>query len=211
MIDSRISDEDEDAIERFFREAIEPLMRRSAWSDAVVRLRHELDQEDGIGRRLLLMSHLNRFLLLDGRDNDALAVIREMTVLAPDDPLNWSRLAAWHFYCHGFYDAASEDLEPALKAIDTGIAKAHPSGDLLRYCLNERCRIAVAMKRYDLLEETMRQILAIAPRRGIPDIRIEDDFLRLVPEGAIDARLLADYQRAYAAREARRAGPSPPA
>jgi hypothetical protein len=57
----------------------------------------------------------------------------------------------------------------------------------------------------------MREIPAIPPRRGGSDIRIEDDFLRLVPEGAIDARLLADYEAAYAAQEARWAGPAPSA
>jgi hypothetical protein len=209
MIDDRISDEDQEAVERFFTEAIMPLMRRNAWGEAVACLQGELERESGIGRRLLLMSHLSHALIVDRRDNDALAVIHKMIELAPEDPLNWSRLAAWHFYPHGFYDAGLEHLEPALRAIDTAVSKARPSGYLLRYCLNDRCRIAVAMKRYDLLEETMREILAIPPRRGVPDIRIEDDFLQRVPEGAVDMRLLADYRTAYADQESRRAS-SPP-
>lgn len=209
MIDSRISDEDQEAVDHFVQEAIKPLMWRKAWSDAIARLRQELEQEARVGRRLVLMSHLNHCLIGAGRDDDALAVIQEMIGLAPDDPLNWTRLAGWHFYCHGFYNARPADLEQALRSIDIGIAKARASGYLLRYCLNERCRIAVAMKRFDLLEETMRDILAIPPRPGVPDIRIEEDFLRFVPEGNIETQLLADYQAAYAAQEARRRRSSP--
>jgi hypothetical protein len=58
----------------------------------------------------------------------------------------------------------------------------------------------VGLKRWDLLAETLRAILAIESRRGVPDIRLEDDFLQRVPEDAINSDLLAEYRSAVAAQ-----------
>jgi tetratricopeptide (TPR) repeat protein len=202
-------DEDRPAVNLLWIEHVKPLMDSRSYSEAADMVRSFLRSEGVPSRRLLLLQHLIDCLSGAGAWDEGLPVLREMIDLGPDDPLNWSRLSGWYFYTQGSYAADEETLRFALEAIDRAIAKARVRGEWLRQCLNDRCRIAVAMKRYDLLEETMREILAIPPRRGVPDIRIEDDFLQRVPEGAVDARLLADYRKAYADQESRRAS-SPP-
>jgi hypothetical protein len=139
-------------------------------------------------------------LVVARRESECLDAIHERISLAPDDPLPWSSLSGWHFYGHGFYDADQPTLHAALEAIDKAVAKARVKGAWLRQCLNDRARIVVGLKRWDLLAETLRAILAIESRRGVPDIRLEDDFLQRVPEDAINSDLLAEYRSAVAAQ-----------
>jgi hypothetical protein len=120
--------------------------------------------------------------------------------------LSWCALAEVH------HDAAlgADALQRALQAIETAIAKARLTGAFLRYCLNDRARIAVSMSRWDLVEETLREILSSTPRPAeVTDIRLEDDFLARVPEGAIDSEVLSRYRGALSAQEKRRARERP--
>jgi hypothetical protein len=188
------SDEDFEVVKRTLANVIQPLLRQRAWNEAVSRLQCVVRDESQIGRRLLYMADLTHCLLLADRDDEALGVINEMIALDPDDPLNWSRLATWYFNQRGGYGADPNDLAPALQAAETAIAKARPSGYLLRYCLSQCCRIALAMKRYDLLEQSMQEILASPRRSEVPDIRLEGDFLARVPAEAIPAQLLVEYR-----------------
>lgn len=188
-----------------YNRTIWPLVKERRLAEAIGRLREWAETDNRVGARSFLLFELSSLLMVSGRDDEALAVIHERIDFAPDDPMNWCGLAGWHFYGHGAYDASVETLRAALEAIETAVAKARVHGVWLRHCLNDRCRIVVAMKRYDLLEESLREILAMPVRPGVPDTAIEADFLRQVPEGAIYRDLLARYRAALAAQEARRA------
>lgn len=146
-----------------------------------------------------------------GKHEDAVAVLHQSIELRPEDPLNWCRLSLIHSTRERHPRPDSESLKAALAAIDQGVEAARRVGALVRYCLNSRCRIVVSMRRYDLLEETLREILTLPVGPGIPDIGLEDDFLRRVPEGAVDSGLLATYRAALAEQEARRASRPPAA
>jgi len=203
--EDELSDEEWDALLAEYKRTIWPLVEVRRLAEAIDRLREWVETDNRIGARSFLLHEISSFLMVSGRDDEALAVIHERIDFAPDDPMNWCGLAGWHFYGHGFYDANEETLKAALAAIETAVAKARVHGEWHCHCLNDRCRIAVAMKRYDLLEETLREILAMPARPDVPDTQLEDDFLRRVPEGAIDRDLLARYRAALAAQEARRA------
>jgi len=188
-----------------YERTIWPLAKERRLAEAIDRLREWVETDSRVGARSFLLFELSSLLMVSGRDDEALAVIHEHIDLEPDNPISQRGLAAWHFYGHGAYDASEETLTAALEAIETAVAKARVHGEWLRHCLNDRCRIVVAMKRYDLLEESLCEILAMPVRPGVPDTAIEDDFLRQVPEGAINGDLLARYRAALAAQEARRA------
>ncbi|WP_162913091.1 hypothetical protein [Rhodospirillaceae bacterium SYSU D60014] len=144
--------------------------------------------------RARLLQDLEVLLLMDGREDEALAVIHEHIDLEPDNPLSWCGLASWHHSLGKSPNAPA--LTSALEAIDTAVEKARRRRRWLRYCLNARCRIAVTMQRYDLLAESLRAILEIPLRANLPDIWLEDDFLRRLPDGAVEPDLLGAYRAA---------------
>lgn len=185
---------------------VTPLVRQNALREAIDLLRSWIHDERAADARLIVLAEVANLLQVAGRDEEALAAIDDLIALAPDEPIGWSRLAAWHFYCHGAYSANEQTLGAALSAINVAVARAREQGSHLRYCLNERARIAVAMKNWDIVEQTLNEILAIPAGRGVPDIALEDDFLQRVPERTIDCDLLRRYRSACAAQEARRAG-----
>lgn len=205
MTEDEMSEEEWDVFIAEHKRTIRPLLDARLFAEAIRRLREWADTERRIDVRSFLLQDLSALLMVSGREDEALAVIHERVELEPDNPISRCSLAGWHFYGHGFYDANKETLRAALEAIDTAVAKARVHGEWLRHCLNDRCRIVVAMKRYDLLEESLREILAMPVRPGVPDTQLEDDFLRQVSEGAIDGDLLARYRAAIAEQEARRA------
>lgn len=181
---------------------LRPFLRTGQYAEAIFRVQAWLRQE---GRPRVRSSHLRLLQTLFGAAGEpgkAVEAAEQAVQERPEDPLTWCALAMAHRDPALGVDA----LQHALHAIETAIGKARATGAYLRYCLNDRARIAVAMSRWDLLEQTLRETLEIPPRRGVVDIRLEDDFLRTIPEGVVDHELLRRYREACAAREARRTG-----
>lgn len=114
---------------------------------------------------------------------------------APDDPIAQNRLATWFFYSP-LSDPEPEDLELALEFNAEAVRKARTSNTWRRNVLHDRCRIAVAAGRHDLVAEAMAEILEVWNERTcIPDIPMfEWDWLDKVPAGAIDPDLLGRYE-----------------
>jgi hypothetical protein len=212
MIYPGLTEEDFSKLTERFEREIGPLVQQRALEAAIRKTEEWLEQESRSPAKRFLLSELRGLLWIDGQDEKALEVIRASIALTPDDPLAWSQLAGWHFYGHGLYGANDSTLSAALDAIEMAISLARPSGGYLRYCLNDRARIAVAFRRYGLLEETLREILdTTQEHRVTPEIRLEDDFLQRVPNDAIDEGLRARYCAAVASeREKAKPTNSPP-
>ncbi len=200
--DSGLADEEDQDLIREYEERIGGSLADRLSRDAIGKLREWVASETDKVRRDFLLSELYSLLRVCGPRDEVLATIREIQRSKPDDPWGWIHLSNW--FCDPRYedDAETYSLPEALRAIDAAIEKARVTGVYLRLCLHHRCRIAKSMKRYDLLEDSMRQILSLPPGRGVTDETIMGDFLRGIPEGAVDAAVLADYRDQLARKEA---------
>jgi hypothetical protein len=87
----------------------------------------------------------------------------------------------------------AEQPEMALSVIDQAIEVAFRTGDFRRNALGVKARIALALRRYDMVEEVMRRILPLKTARGHFDCGIERDFLDRLPPGAIDESVRSQY------------------
>ena len=87
----------------------------------------------------------------------------------------------------------AEQPEMALSVIDQAIEVAFRTGDFRRNALGVKAKIALALRRYDMVEEVMRRILPLKTARGHFDCGIERDFLDRLPPGAIDESVRSQY------------------
>lgn len=140
------------------------------------------------------MGDLAMVLELNGQRAEALAVMHERIALAPDEPIGWCALA--NYYFRSVMARSDEaDRKMALETIDQAVAVAdRTDGAWLRHCLNDRARIARAFGRWDMVEDSVRWILAIPERRGVPVTAVEVDFLSDLPAGVIDQDLVRRLQ-----------------
>lgn len=182
------------SLEDWIEAEVAPLARPGLIDGAITHLRARLDKEERHEARLLLLCELARLLQASGREGEACAVLEEQRAVAPDDPRPAYRLAASLFHAGGGYGAAAGTLQAALAAIDAALERSRRAGYLLRHCLNMRARIVVALKRFDLLALTLRELLAPPAPLPVRDVRMADDFLEQVPHGAVDAALLQRYR-----------------
>jgi hypothetical protein len=142
--------------------------------------------------RFLLASEL----ALHGRSADSDAVYATMHEESPDDPLPLISFASQKLYSH-------DKPELALPIIDKAIEAAYRSGNFRRNALGMKARIALALERYDIVEDVLRQILPLKTARGHVDCGVERDFLDRLPAGTIDEdirRQYAELRRQYEER-----------
>jgi tetratricopeptide (TPR) repeat protein len=153
------------------------------------RLRDEADPD----KRYVLRSLLAGALAYAGRIDEAKALYLALHAERPDKPRSLISLAEKLLY-------AAEQPEMALPVIDQAIEVAFRTGDFRRNALGVKARIALALERYDLVEEVMRRILPLKTARAHVDCGIERDFLDRLPPGAIDEevrRQYAELRRGY--------------
>lgn len=201
----------DDADRQDYRQVFDRLavfLRDKRFAEGAEYLRSYIARQRDPMARFEPMGDLAVVLEVNGELSESLAVMRERTELAPDEPIGWCALANWHV-CHGADGTVNKpDGERALQVIDHAIAVAERTGGAwLRHCLNDRARIAKRVGNWSVLEDTIRRILAIPDGRNVPDTAIEVDFLRHIPPGAVDPdlveRLLAKHAAAMARRNAR--------
>ena len=80
-----------------------------------------------------------------------------------------------------------EQPKAAMAVIDRAVEVALRFGMFRREALGVKARIALALNRHDVVEDMLRQIMALAFTRGNADIGAERDFLDRLPPGSIDA------------------------
>lgn len=198
-----------DDVDREFLRSLDclvALLREKRFVEAVEFLRSEIAAQHDPMARLDHMRNLAMVLTLSGQDAEALAVMREQVRLAPDEPIVWCGLA-WHLHIHKGAGSAAGPLNEneVLETIDHAVTVAERTGGTgLRHCLSERARLAEAIERWDVVEDSIRRILAIPDGRGVPDTAVAIDFLRRIPAGAVDQDLVQRLQMKHAAAAERR-------
>jgi tetratricopeptide (TPR) repeat protein len=196
-------DVDQEFLRSFDRLAA--LLREKRFAEAIEFLQAEIAQQHDPMARLDHMDDLAMVLTLSGRTAEALAVMRNRVELAPDEPVGWSALAKQHLRYGSDSTSGEPDTKMALETIDHAVAVAERTGGTgLRHCLSDRARIAKAIERWDVVEDTIRRILAIPDGRGVPDTAVEIDFLRRIPVGAVDSDLIERLRSKHAAALQRR-------
>lgn len=177
-------------------EVLMPMGRRGE-RDALIGTAEDLlaDEKDHAFRQLLIMG-VQAILHVHGWEEESLAWCEREIAEAPDDPTAHNSLAMWYFV-NAQPERDPDDLEKALEHSAVAVAKARASGSWRRYVLHDRCRIAVAAARYDIVAEAMEEILDVWADPCEPDIpAFETDWLDVIPANAVEAGLLKRYRAA---------------
>jgi tetratricopeptide (TPR) repeat protein len=158
--------------------ALLPALRR--------RLSNEADREKLRALRLALAHELR---LVD-RLIEAEKLLRVIHDEFPDDPMPLICLASNKHYAEG-------DPQSALPIIEDAIEIAHRSGTFRRFALGAKARIAHELKRYDLIEDVLRQLLDLTFSKNNFDCAVERDFFDRLPSGVIDEELYRRFNERF--------------
>jgi hypothetical protein len=146
------------------------------------RIRNETDPRKLSALRFNLISeHRAR-----GDHAAAEAVARADIAANPDEPLPLISLANQKLCDEGKPQAA-------LPIIDRAIEVAMRAGLFRRQALATKARIALALDDYRIVEDMMRQIMALTFTPGNQDIGVERDILDRLPPDGIDAEVARAY------------------
>src|SRR5262245_6733335 len=103
-----------------------------------------------------------------------------------DDPMPLISLAGQKLY-------AEQQPEQAMLFIDRAIPVAFRTGVFRRHALATKARIALDLKRYDIVEGILKEILQLTFTRKNLDVGRERDILDRLPPGSIDADVARQY------------------
>ena len=104
----------------------------------------------------------------------------------PDDPMPLISLAGQKLY----YE---EQPEQAMSIINRAIPVAFRTGVFRRHALAVKARIALELKRYDIVEGILRDIMQLMYTRKNSDIGRERDTLDRLTPGSIDPEVARQY------------------
>jgi tetratricopeptide (TPR) repeat protein len=150
---------------------------------------------------------LYRYLSADysavGDHTAAEAIERLLADKHPDDPGPLNSLA---------FNKCSLQHQPeeAMPIINRALEIAHRTGELRRYTLGQKARIALDLKRYDIVEGVLREIMQLKIDPEVRDIGRERDFFDRLPPNSIDpdvARQYNEYCLAVGLQPRRNQGP----
>jgi len=104
----------------------------------------------------------------------------------PDNPLPLNTVAfnKLHF---------RDQPEEAMEVINRALEVAHRTGELRRYTLGNKARIALGLKRYDIVEDVLKEIMQLKIDPDVPDIGRERDFFDRLPPDSIDPDIARQY------------------
>lgn len=179
----------------FHHRVTEPLLqRRGSVPELLADAERLLVEEADPDNRLSMFGDVASVLHCVGEEDLSWEWCQRGASEARDDPVALNRLATWYFY-NPLREPTADDLALALEYNAAAVDKARKAHAWCRLILHDRCRIATAAGRFDIVAEAMREILDVWPNPDELDIPMfEWDWLARVPEGAIDEALRADYQ-----------------
>ena len=118
---------------------------------------------------------------------DAESVIKDWIKAAPGEPYPWLVLAE-HFHYYAI------DLDKALETANKAVALAAHDGSFVRQAHGTRIRIALQQRKYQDVAESLSAIIGSRSSPGAVDVAPETDFLKRIPEGAVDPELVKRYR-----------------
>jgi hypothetical protein len=116
----------------------------------------------------------------------AAAIKRQQADKHPDDPLPLISLANDKLYCE-------DQPENAMELINRALEVAYRTGVNRRYALGSKARIALTLRRYDIVEAVLRDIMQLKIDPELPDIGRERDFFDRLPPFSIDTEVARQY------------------
>jgi len=147
--------------------------------------------------------HVLRLLLAEEHRDRGNYVAAETVYLADAEagPYSWRPLIS----------LASQKLweegrpDQAMPIIDRAVDAAMTAGVFRREALGMKARAAVALRDFAMVENAVKQIMALNFTRGNADIGAERDFFDCLPPGSIDPHVARAYDEYCLARGRRRA------
>jgi tetratricopeptide (TPR) repeat protein len=133
-----------------------------------------------------LYSYLADNYSLTGDHDTAVAIYLQLAERHPDDPLHLGSAAFTKGSLQGQHEAAMALIDRALEA-------AHRTGEFRRFTLGKKVRIALDLKRYDIVESVLKEIMQLKMDPDIPDIGRERDFFDRLPPDSIDPDVARQY------------------
>jgi tetratricopeptide (TPR) repeat protein len=147
------------------------------------------DAEDS-DEKLYILSRLASEYQLLNRLEAAEDAIRKQIDLDPNKPEAWLQLAT-HYYRY------MHDLPKALSIVEVAVERAEREGNFVRQVYAERIRIALEMKNYQLVENSLAKLIEYTPKPGSIDVELESDFLPRIPaiNSGVRTDLIENYRR----------------
>lgn len=135
-----------------------------------------------------LLGELAGEYLRAGLDDEHLLVQRERVADHPDAAIMWLGLA------HSL-SMRKDGAEEAKQAVAKGVEVSRCVGTLVRYALT--CQAEVARKTNDaaLFAQTLRELIADAPKQRADDSGVDDSVLRDLPDGFCPPELQHEYRQ----------------
>ena len=159
-----------------------------AYEEAIGYLRAFLECELSIEERMFIYQEIASVQAGYGHLDEAEFTHEEITRLFPESPLSWIQASDFCLYVR-------DDPNKALLMADRAVAVAKRARCFVIHAYNTRCRAARRGENFEILNQTIKAILAQAHIAGSKDSAYECDFLAGLPDGAVDAALMRRLQR----------------
>jgi tetratricopeptide (TPR) repeat protein len=137
--------------------------------------------------KLYILSRLASEYQLLGKLELAEGAIKKQVDLDRNNPEAWIQLATHYFRC-------THDLKKSLSTIEIAVDKAMQEGNFVRQAHSERIRIALEMKNYQVVENSLAKLIEYIPRPGSIDVKLERDFLLRIPASGVRNELVETYK-----------------
>lgn len=172
-------------VERIYNELQE--LRQSSRTQEVVRwILERLRSVDDLAAKLLLLSELAGEYDLRGDHVTAEQCLRERISLSGNAASSWISLADHYLY-------ATQDIAAANLAAQNALDYAVRQKAFVRQAAGTRIRVALSLRDYLCVEETLRLLLTDDAQFSTPDTAFETDFVRRIPPDTVDAQLIKNY------------------
>lgn len=172
-----------------FDAQLEELRLASPRRDLTEFVRAALDTAQDKEEEEFFLSTLAHEYAYSGRFDEAESTIRKQLEIAPDSPVAWVQLAS-----HFLYN--TRELKKALSAAEIAVEHAEAQGGFVRYTHGVRIRIALEMKKYEIVEASLVKLVEYTPEQ--PEIGLEGDFINRIPKGKVNKEIVDRYKERLA-------------
>jgi hypothetical protein len=138
------------------------------------------DEKDFVFSELIGHFHIAKKLL------HAKTLLKERIELAPDRVSGWLGMAE-HFHYHDV------DLDRASESIEMALRNAIVQKELVRQVLGVRIRIALKQGRYEVVNQSLRELVNYQVPEGGLDVGFEKDFVPQIPVHLVEQVVLDRY------------------
>jgi hypothetical protein len=155
--------------------------------DVVEAIRSRLKESVQPTERIALLQELAAEFEAVGKNPEARQILMEVIELEHGSALSFASLASHFLY-------SESDPDKAFEAILRAEESAKRSGHFRRHVQAQKARISLALNRYDLLGECLRQIPLIVLEPGQRDVRRERDFFDRADKSKIRPDIVKAFQ-----------------